>query len=579
MSFLRNSFYLLIVALIFHSCKESESVNDQLTAAKDGKYYGGTLRVNEEEYFKSLYPLNITEVTGHRIAEQIYEGLVTFNQQTLAIEPCLAKYWDIDAEGKVYTFHLQTNVYFQDDQCFPGGKGRKMTANDVKYCFDRLCYYNPADNQGYWIFKDVVKGANEYNALTEAKKDDPNGVNGVKVLNDSTIQVELYQPYAVFLSRLGLIFAKIFPKEAVDFYGSELRSAAVGTGPFMFKKFKENEVVFLKKNPNYWGKDSAGNQLPYLNNVKITFIKEKRAELLAFRKGDIDFIYRLPFDMMDEILDPDGKLKPLYKGIVLQGMNVMSLQYYGFLHPNPAFKDKRVRQAFCYAIDREKLCRYTLRGSGFPAIYGYIPPGTGTYPAQKIKGYTYQPDLARKLLSDAGFPKGKGFPQITLQLNSGGGRNGQVAEAIQKMLIETLNIDVQILTMPWPQHTEAIESAKAPFYRLGWVADYPDGENFLNLFHSKYVPSDINVKTYINSFRYVNKEYDKYFDEAVKTVDEDKRNELYGKADQIAVDDAVVLPIYYDKDYRLLHPNLINFPQNAMEYRNYRDVYFVPKKK
>src|SRR5690554_5158745 len=195
---------LLILLLIFTACKESISNKDKLIPAEGGRYYGGTLRYNEEEFLKSLYPLNITEVTGHRIAEQIYEGLVKFNQQTLAIEPSIAKSWDINPEGTLYTFHLRNDVYFHDDPCFKDGKGRRVTAYDIKYCFDRLSFHNPADNQGFWIFKDVVKGANEYNEATSNNIIPEAGVEGIKVINDSTISIELYSPFSVFLSRLGL---------------------------------------------------------------------------------------------------------------------------------------------------------------------------------------------------------------------------------------------------------------------------------------------------------------------------------------------------------------------------------------
>ena len=548
----------------------------KLRPAKGGKYYGGTFRTNEEEYFKTLYPLNITEVVAHRICEQIFEGLTTFDDSTLAVVPQLAERWDIDPTSTVYTFYLRKDVFFHDDKCFSNGKGREMKAQDVKYCFDRLCYHNPADNQGFWIFKDVVKGASLYDSLTAKKIVPDSGVSGVKVIDDYTIQIELERPYAVFLARLALIFGKIYPQEAIEKYEDEIRNHPVGTGPFYLKINRENQVTFLARNPNYWKKDEFGNQLPYLDALRVSYIKEKKNELLEFKKGNSDLVYRFPLEMVDEIVDYKKNLKPGYKNFILQYKPQIALQYYGFQHQGKIFNNINLRKAFCYAIDRQKLCDFTLKGTGFPAIYGVVPPGTGTYNSANVKGFTYDRALAQDYMTKAGFPNGKGFPKVTLQLNSGGSRNSQVAEAIKKMLEETLGIQVDLLTLPWAQHTEAVETAKVDFYRLGWSGDYPDAENFLNLFHSKYVPDDINVKTYINSFRYKNKVFDKLFDEAVSTIDEKKRNELYTLADQQVINDAVVLPIYYDVDFRLLQPYVRNCPQNASEQRDFTEVYFVP---
>lgn len=570
---------IFFISIFLLSCGSQKEREFKLREAKGGKYYGGTFRYNEEEYFKSLYPLNITEVTAHRMLDQIYEGLVSFNDSTLAVVPALAERWTIDESKKIYTFYLRKGVFYHDDACFPNGKGRELKAQDVKFCFDRLCYHNPADNQGFWIFKDVVKGASEYDSLTGKNILPPNGVSGVRVVNDSTIEIELEKPYAVFLARLALIFGKIYPREAFEKYGADMREHCVGTGPFYLKINQDNQVSFLARNPNYWKKDEFGNQLPYLDAIRVSYIKEKKNELLEFKKGNSDMVYKFPLEMIEEIMDNKHNLKPEYKQFQLQFMPTMSLQYYGFQHQGKIFHDINVRKAFCYAYDRAKLCEYTLKGSGFPAIYGIVPPGTGTYDSKQVKGFNFDPAKAQTYLAMAGFPKGKGFPKVTLELNSGGSRNSQVAEAIKKMIEETLGIEIELLMVPWAQHTEAVETAKTDFYRLGWQADYPDAENFLNLFHSKYVPDDINQKTYINSFRYKNKAFDILFDNAIATVDEKERNMLYAKADQQVIDDAVVLPNYYDIDFRLLQPYVRNCPQNAMEQRDFSEVYFVPRKK
>lgn len=574
---MKNVFFACLIALLMTSCGSGNKTTSEIKEGKGGVYIGGVLKLNEEEYLKSLYPPNITEVTGQRIDNNIYEGLVRFNVKTLAIEPCIAKSWDITDGGKKFVFHLRSGIKFTDDPCFADGKGRLLTAKDVKYCFDRIVYNKPTEIQSAWLFKDLVVGATEYNERSGKNPNDTSGISGVVVLNDSTIEISLTYSFSVFIDRLALPQTTIYPKEAYDKYGSDMRIHCVGTGPFKIKTLKENEMVFLERNKDYWEKDEFGNQLPYFDYIKISFLKEKKTELEAFKKGDIDLIYRLPLEMKEEIMDVKNNLKPAYTAYQLQYLNSLTIQYYGFLHQGKIFKDKRIRQAFCYAIDREKIATFTYKGSGVPAKYGFVPPGCGTYDQTKIKGYTFNPSKAQALLAEAGFPKGVGMPKVTLQINSGGGRNAQIAEAIQKMIQEVLNINVEILTVPWAQHSESIESAKTEFYRLGWVADYPDPENFLNLFDSKNVPASLDTKTYINSFRYKNPEFDKWFRLALATADEKLRNEYYAKADQIVIDDAVVLPITYDIDYRLLQPTLKNCPQNAIEHRDFRRAYKIPK--
>src|SRR5688572_30333253 len=149
----------LLATVLLTACGGKKSGESKLEEGKGGIYIGGTFRLNEEEYLKSLNPINITENTGSKIVDQIYEGLVVFNQKDLAIMPCLAERWEVNENGTVFTFHLRKGVKFHDDPCFPDGKGREVTAKDFKYCLDRLCYYNPAENQGFWIFRDLVKGA------------------------------------------------------------------------------------------------------------------------------------------------------------------------------------------------------------------------------------------------------------------------------------------------------------------------------------------------------------------------------------------------------------------------------------
>lgn len=571
---MKRGILYLFAAVMLIACGGKEKKQSESRLGKGGIKYGGVFRVNETEDFRSLYPLNVTEVVAHRITNQIYEGLVKLNQEDLSVIPCIAEKWEINPDATEFTFYLRRGVKFHDDPCFPDGKGREVTAHDFKYCLDKICESFP-ENQMFWLFKDKVKGANEYYESTKNKNPLPGGVEGIKVIDDYTLKIELNYPFSTFLKILSHSACWVYPKEAFEKYGVEMRVKCVGTGPFRVKTLKEGEYVILERNPDYWGIDMYGNQLPYLDAIKYSFIKEKKSELVEFRKGNLDMVFRLPLEMIKEVV---AEFEEAKKGgnrpFEMQVVPALSIYYYGFQHKLPPFDNVKVRQAFNYAIDRESIVNYTLQGEGRPAIYGIVPPIKG-YEYEKIKGYTYDPEKARQLLAEAGYPNGKGFPKLTLQINSGGGdRNIHTAEVIQKMLKENLNIEVNIEVLQFAQHLENYETGKAKFWRAGWVADYPDPENFLNMFYGKHVPSDLNTKSYINSVRYQSAKFDSLFEAALRETDPVKQYDLFRQADQVAINDAAIMPIFYDENTRLLQIYVKNFLANAMEYRDFSQVWF-----
>jgi peptide/nickel transport system substrate-binding protein len=577
---MKKAFYSIVIAGLFASCGGGNTTTGESHEAKGGVYYGGVFRMNEVEDFRNLFPLNITEVVSHRISNQVYEGLVKLSQADLTIVPSLAEKWEKNADATQWTFYIRKGVKFHDDACFADGKGREVTAKDFKYCFDRLCTASPENQHFDDTFKDRVAGANEYMQSTRDKKADANGVSGIKVIDDYTIQISLTRPFAGFLNILSTPGCWVYPQEAYEKYGVDMRAKCVGTGPFQVKSIKEGEAVILERNPNYWNVDEHGNQLPYLDAVKYTFIKEKKSELLEFKRGNLDMIFRLPIEMIPDILGELDHAKEGNQPFEMQVVPAMSIFYYGFQHQGDIFNKKEVRLAFNYAIDREKIVNYTLQGEGVPGTFGIIPPSFKDYDSKALKGYTFDRDKASKLLAAAGYPAGKGFPKLTLQINSGGGdRNIQTAEVIQKMLKENLNIDVEINVMPQTEHLESIETGKAQFWRAGWSADYPDPETFLTLLYSKHIPAKLSDKSYLNSVRYTSARFDSLFTAALQEVDDKKRFDLYRQADQQAIDDGAIMPIFYDENYRLVQTNVRNFPANAMEYRDMSRVYIEPKEK
>lgn len=573
----RGYIILLVFSIFLFSCKEENKTIGELRKGHGNVYYGGVFRMNEVEDFRSLFPLNITEVAADHITRQIYEGLVKLSQTNLSVIPSIAERWEKNEDATVWTFYLKKGVKFHDDSCFSRGKGREVTAHDFKYCFDMLCTESPVNQQFGNTFENRVVGAKEYYMSTRIKNPTSGGVSGIQVLDDYTLQIRLIYPFAGFLNILTTPGCYVYPKEAFEKYSFDMRTKCVGTGPFRVKSIHEKEAVFLERNPNYWDIDKDDNRLPYLDGVKFTFIKEKKAELLQFKRGNLDMVYRIPNDMISSILGELEDAREANPAFNMQVVPAMALFYYGFQHQSDIFSKKEVRQAFNYAIDREKIVNYILQGDGVPGIYGIVPPVVGNYNSKLVKGYTLNVEIAKNLLAKAGFPNGKGFPELNLQTNSGGGdRNIQIAEAVQKMLKEHLNVNVQIEVVPLAEHLESLETGNVLFWRSGWVADYPDPESFLTLFYGKHIPNKITDKSYLNSVRYSSEKFDSLFTAAMKEVDDTKRFELYHEADQTIIDDAAIMPIFYEENYRLIQVNVKKFPANAMEYRDLSRVYFEP---
>lgn len=564
---------VITMILVLSACGGSGTKKAESKAAKGGVKYGGVFRYNETEFLKSLYPLGITEVVSHRIVSQVYEGLVMFNTKDLTVEPQLAESWTVDSSATVYTFKLRKGVKFHNDDCFTGGKGREVTAQDFVYCLNLLCTQD-AKNNGFTFYRDIIKGAADHFEATKAKAADVAPVAGIRAVDEHTLEITLVKPYADFLERMALPFASVFPKEAVDKYKGDILYHTVGTGPFMLKNLKQDDAVILARNEAYWGVDEHGNQLPYLDGIKVSFIKEDKTDMNEFKKGNLEVKYRLPFDMIDEILDANKQPKGEYAKFQFQNIPEFATQFYGFQLKDEIFKSKDLRLAFNYAIDRASIVDFTAKGEGIPAFNGFVPLGMPGYDNSKVKGYEFNIAKAKEHLAKAGYPNGKGLGKVTLEINSGGGRNEKVAEAIQRMLQENLNIEVQISQVVWAQHTNNVETGKTNFWRFGWVADYPDPNNFFQLFYGKNVPATMEESSYSNPTRFQSKAYDELYLKALATTNTKERNELYVKLDQMIVDEAPILPIYYSVNRRLVQPYVRNFNNNGMEYRNLREVWF-----
>ncbi|MBK8552448.1 MAG: ABC transporter substrate-binding protein [Ignavibacteria bacterium] len=505
-----TSAVILVFAVItFFGCGKKETAN--MVELKGGIKGGGIFRLNELENVRSLDPVGINDNVSHHVAHQIYDLLIDLDS-TLQLIPELALSWEISEDGLLYTFHLRKGVMFQDNACFPNGKGREFKASDVKYSFDRVC--DPRTGTlGFDYYKNYVVGASEFfdevsAARRESREPRLKDVSGYIVKDDTTFQIQLKKPFGPFIYYMCLGFAYIVPKEAVEKYGKDFFQNPVGTGPFLFVNWTQDLELNLKKNPGYWAKDVHGNQLPYVDNVKFKFLKELSQQMLEFQNGNLDESYRIPNESFKAVVNEQKNLTPEFSQFKLQKVPSLSLQFYGFLTTGKIFNNEKVRQAFNYAIDRDKILKFVLNGQAFMgAVYGIVPPPMPNYDVKKIKGYTFDLTKAKQLMAEAGYQDGKGFPDAVLQINSGGDRNIQLAESIQNMLKE-IGVNMKLNIIQFAQHLDNIDAGRADFFRLGWIADYPDPENFLNLYYGKNVPKDPKAISPINSTRYQNPEFD-----------------------------------------------------------------------
>lgn len=569
MTFMKKTLLFLPLALLLASCSNDPSTN-RPKEAKGNRAYGGTLRYNETEQFQTLFPLEITDAISSHIASQVYEGLVKFNPGTLEVIPALASKWDIDASRTVYTFHIRSNAYFHDNECFPDGKGRKVTAQDFEYAFRLLC---TGGNNAYNFnssFKDRLKGASKFNK-------EGGTLEGVKVLSDSVLQLTLEKPSNSFLYILANPATCVLAKEAVEKHGNKVH---VGTGPFIVQEIKsDTSGVVLVRNNNYYGTDKFGNQLPFLDTIKVSFIDSKKAELEAFEAGKLDFVWGMNKESIISLVENNISMFKNPAKYELERNAEMVTQLYEFNTTRPPFNDVRVRKAFCYAINRNKIIEGVLRGEAYgPGINGISPPALKDYNTTEIKGYDFDPEMARKLFAEAGYktpgnPKGKDFPNVRLVVNSGGAKNTNVASEIQSQLHDILGVNMDFVNVTFQQKLDDARYARSDMFRSAWVADFPSAENFLSLYYGAEVPDSLNKPSFPNTTRYRNPEYDKLFEAGKAAATIEEANKLFLQAEQLMMNDAPSMILWYDDNFRLKQANVQNLKNNAMRYYDFSEVF------
>jgi oligopeptide transport system substrate-binding protein len=499
--------------------------------------------LNFDQNLTSMDPAFARNQNAVWMINQIYNGLVQVDDKLNTV-PCIAKSWEMSKDGLVYTFKLRNDVYFHDDPEFKNGKGRKVVAADFAYSFYRLI--DPkVGSSGGWIFSDKVKDINSFEAV-----------------NDSTFRIHLTKPFPAFMNLLTHQYCSVVPKEVVEHYGKDFRSHPIGTGPFKFKYWKEDEVLVLLKNEHYWEKDGDA-RLPYLDAIKLSFISDKQSAFMNFIKKDLDFFDKVDGSYRDDILSKSGKMTRKYQGkFQLNKAPYLCTEYIGILIDtdkaivkNSPLRFKKVRQAIQYAIDKPKLIKYLRNSIGIPATAGFVPLGMPGFDSTVVKGYHYNPVKAAQLLAEAGYPNGNGMPQVTLSTST---TYRDLIEFVQGEL-NAVGIKVKVDVSPNASLRDLMSKNEVNFFRGSWIADYPDAENYLSVFYSKNkVPFGPNYTGYYN------KDFDRLFERSYYEADPKKRYQLYQQMDNMVMENAQMIPLYYDQSVIMLQNNISGFTGNPL---------------
>ena len=513
----RSSFFLCFLCLL--SCgapTEDENLS--------------IFRYNQSSGIGSLDPIFAKDQATIWACNQLFNGLVQLNKD-LEVIPSIAKSWKISEDAKRYTFHLRRDVYFHNHELLK--VNRKVIASDFTYSFDRLRSKKLA-SPGAW----VLANTESYHAK-----------------NDSTFEIQLKNPFPPFLGLLSMQYCSVVPNEIVE--NTNFRKYPIGTGPFHFQYWKEGVKLVFRKNANYFEKEN-GEQLPFLDAVAISLIKDKQAAFMEFLKGDLDFISGIDASYKDEVLCKDGTLNKKYKGkIILNTQPYLNTEYLGFL-----MKDAlplQIRQAINYGFDRKKMLKYIRNNIGSPALQGFVPKGLPSF-SENLKGYNYNPEKAKQLVLESNFDLNT---EIILSTTSS---YLDLCEYIQHALAE-IGLKVRIEVNPPSTHRQMVATSKLTFFRGSWIADYADAENYLALFYSKnFCPSGPNYTHFKNT------KFDNLYEKASQETNDSIRHELYIEMDELIIQEAVIVPLYYDRILRFTQLNISGFNSNAMNLLDLKRV-------
>ncbi|MFN5384659.1 MAG: ABC transporter substrate-binding protein [Bacteroidota bacterium] len=492
---------------------------------------------NEDVSVTTLDPAFVRSQSENWIVSQIFNGLIDLDAQLQPV-PALAKSWEISTDLLTYTFHLRSDVNF----CFVDKQGkvttRKMVASDVAYSLSRIA--DPATSSpGAWIF--VGKIDSQLNRVFIAP-------------NDSTFVLKLVSPAASLLGLLSTNFGYVVPKEYARLDKSYLARNPVGTGPFYVRRWEDEIKLVMRKNPHYHEKDTQGVPLPYLDAINVTFVKNKQTAFMQFAAGTYDFFNGLEGSFKDELLTDQAMLKPKYaqkmKAIITPFLNTEYVGCYLGEYPGKTnwLKDVHLRRALFYAVDKQKLVRFFRNGLGDAGDWGVVPPILNAHEKETTTEANAAWQKALAEYQQSGYAKQNNKPEIVLSTT---------ADYLDMMvyLQETwgrLGVKIKVDIQTGGMLRQLRNEGKLMLFRGSWIADYPDAENFLACYYAPYLsPMGPNYTHF----------EDAQFDTLYRLIEAGEsgqkaslRKQYIQQANQILIDQAPVIPLYYDKSIRLIQP-------------------------
>ncbi|MCJ7791179.1 MAG: peptide ABC transporter substrate-binding protein [Dehalococcoidia bacterium] len=479
----------------------------------------------------TLDPAISADMSSHLYVMQIFSGLVRLDQE-LNIEPDIAESWEPSPDGKTYTFHLRQGVKFHS--------GREVKAADFKYSWERACDPDTGSGTAATYLGDIV-GAKDMLAGKAGE------ISGVKVIGDYTLQVTIDAPKAYFLDKLAYPTAFVVDRANVE-SGEGWWREPNGTGPFKLKEWKPGQRLILERSQIYYGEPAKLEQVVYLLSG---------ASMALYETGQID-VTPVSTSYIDQVSDESN---PLHQELAVTPE--LSLYYIGFNTAKPPFDDVNVRRAFCLAVNKERIAKVILRDMVNEAD-GILPPGMPGYNGT-LEGLDYDVEKAKELIADSKYGDVSNLPPITLTVEGYGNSIPSYLGAIIQEWQQNLGVEISVRQLETENFLYNLKQEKDAMFILGWIADYPDPHNFLDILF--YTGSENNI------FEYNNPGLDALLDQAAIEQNRTVRLAMYQQAEQLVVDDAPCLPLFHGTNYILVKPYVKGYELSPLGIPDLSKVY------